>query len=150
MAAGYNSLSVTKTGSGVAYSFNATAVAAYWDQVKVVCGSFSATASPAGTTASVQVTGTIPYTDPEYQTGSKTFTVTQYVKASGPQYEWAEDPYDPPTSVTVTVTWDTGGLRIVENGVVTICSNIKVKDGEDIKTVVAAYSVEDGVVKPWV
>lgn len=150
MPVGYTEPSVVYGDTGVSWSFTATAVAAYWDQVKVVCGDFSAQASPAGTTASVLVTGSVAYSDPEYRDGEKTYTVTQYVKASGPQYEWAIDEYDIPYSTTVTVEWKTGGLRIVENGVVTMCSNIKVKDGEDIKTVVAAYSVEDGVVKPWI
>lgn len=150
MPAGYNSLSKTKTGSGLYYSFNATAQTPDWWNVKVVCGEFSATASGLNNPASVQVTGTIPYSDPEYRAGSKTFTVTQYVKGPDSADEWHIYEYDEQSIITVTVTWDTGELRIVDNGTVTICADIRVKNGENIKTVVAAYSVEDGVVKPWV
>ena len=150
MPVGNTEPAVVYGNTGVSWSFTATAVSGAWDQVKVVCGSFEATASGLNNPASVLVTGSVAYSDPEYRDGEKAYTVTQYVKASGPQFDWAIDEYDTPYTKTVTVEWNTGGLQIVEDGVVTMCSNIKVKDGNDIKTVVAAYAVQSGEVKPWV
>ena len=150
MPAGYNSLTVTRTGSGISYSFNATAQTGDWWNVRVVCGTFSAQASGLNNPASVLVTGIVPYTDPEYRTGEKTFTVTQYVRGPDPADEWHIYDYDTQSVITVMVTWDPAALRVVVNGIVVACADIRVKDGNDIKTVVAAYSVEDGAVKPWV
>ena len=144
MAAGYNSLTVTRTGSGVSWSFNATAQSDTYYWCKVECNGDSDIAEGQNVPASVQVTGSLSFSDPDYKTGSKTYTVKQYVRASY-DYEWAED-----GSVTVTVTWDTAVLRVVINGNVTLCSNIKVKSGSTVKDVIGVYSVQNGTVKPGV
>ncbi len=144
MAAGYNSLKVTRTATGVSWSFNATAVSGAWDQCRVVCENYSASSSGLNHPASVKVTGSAAATDPAYRTGRRVYTVRQYVRASS-AYDWvAED------SITVTVTWDVTALRVVSDGSVKICANIQVKAGDTIKNVVGVYSVKNGVVKPGI
>lgn len=144
MAAGYNSLSVTKNSSGVAWSFNATAASSGYPHVMVVCGSFSAEVYENGQTASVTVTGSAAYGSADYLAGSKTYTIEQWVRA-GYDYEWALD-----GTTTCTVSWDTATLRVVSSGSVKVCSNIKVVSGGQVKTVTGVYSVKNGQVKPGI
>lgn len=108
MAAGYNSLSVTKSGSKVNWSFNATAVSSAYYFVKVECNGLSAEAEGQGNTASVQITGSAD----RGPAGSRTYTVKQYVRA-GYGYEWVEE-----DSTTVTVSWtaDTYTVSYDANG----------------------------------
>ena len=144
MAAGYNSKSVTKNSSGVAWSFNATAASSAYPHVRVVCGSFSAEVYENGQTASVQVTGSAAFGTADYNAGSKTYTIEQYVR-SDYGAEWSPD-----GTATCTVSWDTATLRVVSSGNVKVCSNIKVKSGSQVKTVTGVYSVKNGVVKPGI
>ena len=144
MAAGYNSKSVTKDSSGVSWSFNATAITSSYAHVKVECGDFTAEAHEINTTASVAVSGSAAVGTEDYNAGSKTYTIKQYVKATY-EGEWVED-----GTATCTVSWDVAVLRAVVNGTVTVCSNIKAVSGGQVKTVTGVYSVKDGVVKPGI
>ena len=144
MAAGYNSKTVTKNSSGVSWSFNATAASSSYPHVKVECGGFTAEVYENGQTASVAVSGSAAFGTADYNAGSKTYTINQYVRA-GYGYEWALN-----DSATCTVSWDTATLRVVSNGSVKTCSNIKVVSGGSVKTVTAVYSVSNGTVKPGI
>ena len=95
MAAGYNSLTVTRNGSTVSWSFNATAISSAYNNVRVVCDGKSAEAYTINTAASVQVTGSTT----SDAAGSRTYTVYQYVRY-GAGYDWQAD-----GSTTVTVSW---------------------------------------------
>lgn len=142
MAAGYNSKKVEKKSAGVEWEFNATAASSQYYFVKVVCNGQEATAE-AGATASVKVTGSAAYGSADYNAGSKTYTVEQFVRSSYEE-DW---PAEPESTATVTVSWDTATLRVVVSGTVTACSNIKVVSGGEVKTVTAVYSVQNGEVK---
>ncbi len=144
MAAGYDSLTVTRTDSGVRWSFNATAVSGTYYFVRVECEGLSAVAEGQGETASVAVAGSVGIEDPEYRTGKRVYTVRQYVRA-GYEYQWAED-----GAATVTVTWDTAMLRVAVNGTVKVCSDIRAVSGGAVRTVTGVYSVKNGTVKPGI
>ena len=144
MAAGYNSLTVTRTSTGVSWSFNATAMSSAYYFVQVRCEGASAGAEGLHQTASLPVTGSISASDPAFRTGKRVYTVTQYVRA-GYSYDWAEE-----DSVTVTVTWPVAALRVKSGSTVKTCTNIRVKTGSTIKTVIGVYSVKNGTVKPGI
>lgn len=144
MAAGYTNLSVTRTANGVEWSFDATGTSDLYYWCRVVCNGQEDISEGQGTTASVTVTGNATYGTADYNAGSKTYTVTQYGRASY-DFDWEQQ-----STATVTVSWSTVSLKVVSNGSVQTCTNIKAKSGNSIKDVIAIYSVSDGVVKPGI
>lgn len=143
MAAGYNSLTVTRTNTGVSWSFNATAQNTVNYYCRVYVGDDYAEARE-GAVASLPVTGSAEFGTEEYLAKRKEYTVTQMSRPYW-QIGWATDDY-----ITVTVTWDTAMLWVAVNGIVTACANIKVKSGSDVKDVIGVYSVKNGEVKPGI
>lgn len=142
MAAGYSNLTVTRTASGVSWSFNATALSSAYYYCKVECESSSTSVEGLNTQASVTVTGSVACTDADYKTGRRVYTIRQYVRA-GYNYEWQLD-----STAACTVTWDVAALRVKIGSTVKTCTNIKVKNGSSIKSVIGVYSVENGQIKP--
>lgn len=141
---GYENLTVTRTGSGVSWSFDAYAEDDLNMYTKAVCEEFESAEGREGVRTYVTVTGSASYGSQAYAAGSKTYTITQYSRG---QYA---TPWFVRGTAECTVTWDTAMLRVVVNGTVTACANIKAKSGSTVKDVIGVYSVKNGVVKPGI